>query len=212
MKRIGLMKKEFNIKSIYDSSFRKYGQVLNCRFDDILERLKKIVVPSNSVIYVASVKELEESSDFEILQKDFFGGQQIQIGYCGGFNKTSSALEYHKSSEINIANEDFVLVLGERKDIVDDKYDLSKVEMFLVPQKTAIEIYATTLHYCPISFDDKTFNMLVVLPKGTNVGHLKSKEEPLLWSNNKWLLVHPDNKQANDGAHIGLIGKKIVLP
>ena len=120
-------------------------------------------------------------------------------------------MEYHKSSEINIANEDFILVLGERKDIIDGKYDLSKVELFLVPKRTTIEIYATTLHYCPISSGDSKFNMLVVLPLGTNVGRKESQLEPMLRCTNKWLICHEDSREARNGAYVGLIGNEVMV-
>lgn len=203
------MENNLPIKSIYDPSFRKYGQILNYDFKDVLERLKQIEVSKDKVIYVPSVKELEESSDFLTLQNDFFGGLPIQIGYCGGFNKIFAALEYHKSSEINVANESFILVLGKREDIIDGQYDMSKVEVFLVPEKVAVEIYATTLHYSPISNGSSVFNMLVVLPKETNVGSYNSKTDPMLRANNKWLLAHKDSKEAKNNAYIGLIGNII---
>ena len=41
-----------------------------------------------------------------------FGEMEIQIGYCNGHNSMLNALEYHKSSEINVAATDAVLLLG----------------------------------------------------------------------------------------------------
>ena len=135
----------------------------------------------------------------------------IQIGHCSGHNSVLGCLEYHKSSEINMANEDFILLIGERKDIVDGKYDLSKVEGFLVPKGVVVEMYANTLHYCPCGVDGKEFRMLVVLPKGTNVGRYHSELEPALRNANKWLLAHEDTNEARNGAYVGLIGQKIKL-
>ena len=36
-----------------------------------------------------------------------FGGLPVQIGYCNGSNVKLNALEYHRSSEIDIAVTDF---------------------------------------------------------------------------------------------------------
>lgn len=199
------------IQSVFSDSFKKYGRIINDDFSSTLKELKKIPYPEKGVKYVAKNEALENTPDYLKFEQDYFGGMSIQIGYCAGFNKVTSALEYHKSSEINIANEDFILVLGERKDIIDGKYDLSKVELFLVPKRTAIEIYATTLHYCPISSGDSKFNMLVVLPLGTNVGRKESQLEPMLRCTNKWLICHEDSKEAINGAYVGLIGNKVVV-
>ena len=72
-------------------------------------------------------------------------------------------------------------------------------------------MYANTLHYCPCGVDGKEFRMLVVLPKGTNVGEYKSELEPALRNANKWLFAHEDTNEARSGAYVGLIGEKIVL-
>lgn len=196
------------IKSIYDESFKKYGCIIHDNFDDVLSKLVKIEKPAKGVKYLASEETLESSSDKEKLENVYFGGMPIQVGYCVGFNKTVNALEYHKNSEINMANEDFILVLGLRQDIIDNTYDIGKAEAFLVPSKVAVEIYATTLHYCPISKDETPFNMLVVLPKGTNVGKRKSMVDPLLYCTNKWLLTFEGTGEAKNGAYAGLKGEK----
>ena len=135
----------------------------------------------------------------------------IQIGHCSGHNNKLTCLEYHKCSEINMANEDFILLVGERKDIIDGKYDLSKVEGFIVPKGVAVEMYANTLHYCPCGVNNEGFRMLVVLTKGTNVGEYHSTLEPMLRNANKWLLAHKDSNEAKDGAYVGLEGEMIVL-
>jgi len=199
------------IYSINDEKFKKYGCVINDDFKDILEVLKTMVCPEDGVIYVASVSELEACPSFTKLQNDYFGGMPIQIGHCSGHNNVLGCLEYHKSSEINMANEDFILLIGERKDIIDGKYDMKNVEGFLVPKGVAVEMYANTLHYCPCCVDGNLFKMLVVLPKGTNVGMCNSELEPMLRNANKWLLAHEDTNEAKDGAYVGLVGDKIVL-
>ena len=65
---------------------------------------------------------------------------------CNGKNDTLNAVEYHRSSEINIACSDLVLLLGMEQDInrPDNTYDTAQMEAFLVPQGVAVELYATT--------------------------------------------------------------------
>ena len=79
-----------------------------------------------------------------------------------------NALEYHRSSEIDIAVTDLILLLGCQQDIKEDTYDTALVEAFFVPAGTAVELYATTLHYAPCNAKAGGFRCVVVLPKGTN--------------------------------------------
>jgi hypothetical protein len=199
------------IKSIYSEEFKKYGVIINDDFSDILEVLKTRECPKDRVIYKASDDKLEACESFKKLQDQYFGSYPTQLGYCSGYNHVNTCLEYHKSSEINLANEPFILLVGERKDVVNGTYDLSKAEAFLVPSGVAIEVFSTTLHYAPISSGESTFIMLVALPRGTNVGNVRSENDKLLWSCNKWLIAHKDSNEAKEGAFAGLIGEMIHL-
>ena len=43
-----------------------------------------------------------------------------------------------------------ILLVGRQQDITEDyTYDTDQIEAFLVPAGTAVEMYATTLHYAP---------------------------------------------------------------
>ena len=164
--------------------------------------------------HIASVEELEVLSVARDFQNSMYGGLPIQIGYCNGHNHTLNALEYHRSSEVNVAVTDLILLLGAQQDIKeDDTYDTSLVEAFLVPAGTAIEVYATTLHYAPCSVGEKGFRCVVVLPKDTNTEitfALKEKgEDRLMTAKNKWLIAHEEAKIA--GAFNGLKGENITL-
>ena len=59
----------------------------------------------------------------------------IQIGYCNGSNVKLNALEYHRSSEIDIAVTDLILLLGCQQDIKEDTYDTALVEAFSYRQE-----------------------------------------------------------------------------
>ena len=101
------------------------------------------------------------------LKMRVYGELPIQIGYCNGHNSKLNALEYHRSSEVNVAVTDIILLLGSEQDIAPDfTYDTSKVEAFLVPAGTGIEVYGTTLHYAPCGVDGNGFKAVVVLPTG----------------------------------------------
>lgn len=202
------------IQNVTDASFHKYGKVLEgYDFTEILEEMNKIEVPED-VVYVPSVKELESLEVSKKLQNKGFGGLPVQIGYCNGHNKKLNAVEYHRNSEINVAATDLVLLIGWQQDIEDDfTYDTSKIEAFLVPAGTGIEVYATTLHYAPCHVNEGGFRCVVVLPEGTNTELTfeteKTGEDSLMTAKNKWLIAHEEAKIA--GAFNGLKGENITI-
>lgn len=204
------------IKNINDKEFRKYGQVLkNYDCSEIIEKMKSTPLPSD-VIYEPSIKELEVLKISQDLKEREFGGLPIQIGYCNGNNYILNAVEYHRSSEINIAVTDLILLIGSQQDIEDNySYDTSKIEAFLVPEGSIIEVYATTLHYAPCNANEGGFRCVVVLPKDTNLPLEKEikkvGEDALLFARNKWLIGHKDTDLGEQGAFIGLVGENISI-
>jgi hypothetical protein len=204
------------IKSVTDKEFKKYGQVLkNYDCTEIIEKMKSTPLP-NDVIYEPSIDELEKLSIAKELQDREYGELPIQIGYCNGNNYMLNAVEYHRSSEINIAVNDLILLIGSQQDIEDDySYDTSKIEAFKVPAGTIIEVYATTLHYAPCNANEDGFRCVVVLPRDTNLvlenEISKSGEDALLFAKNKWLIGHKDTNLGEQGAFIGLKGENISL-
>ena len=202
------------IQKVTDPAFRKYGQVLEgYDFTGLIKEMKHTPVPED-VIYVPSVEELEALDVMKDLQNKGYGGLPIQIGYCNGHNKKLNALEYHRNSEINVAVTDLVLLIGHQQDIEPDHtYDTARVEAFLVPAGTGIEVYATTLHYAPCHVNESGFQCVVVLPKGTNTELTfqteKTGEDSLMTAKNKWLIAHEDAKI--EGAVNGLRGENITI-
>lgn len=204
------------IRNVNDKEFKKYGQVLkNYDCTEIIEKMKSTPLPED-VIYEPSIKELEELAIAKELQDREYGELPIQIGYCNGNNYMLNAVEYHRSSEINIAATDLILLIGSQQDIEDDySYDTSKIEAFKVPAGTAIEVYATTLHYAPCNVNKEGFRCVVVLPRDTNLPLEnkveKSGEDALLFARNKWLIGHKDTDLGDQGAFIGLVGENISI-
>lgn len=209
------------IKKVTDAAFKKYGRVIShVDVTELVAALKETPIPAD-VVYEPSVESLEKLPVKEELSRVIYGEMPIQIGYCNGHNKKLNALEYHRDSEINIAAEDAVLMLGSLQDVeADFTYDTSKVEAFLVPAGTAVEIYATTLHYAPCHVEDGGFQVAVVLPKGTNYelkeAHAKVEngkapnEDALLAAVNKWLIGHAEGGLP-EGSFLGLKGENLSL-
>ena len=205
------------IKKVTDIDFEKYGQVLkNYDCSEIIEKMKSITPLPSDVIYEPSIKELEDLKIAEDLRIREFGELPIQIGYCNGNNHMLNAVEYHRSSEINIAVTDLILLIGCQQDIEDDySYDTANIEAFMVPAGTIIEVYATTLHYAPCNVQEDGFKCVVVLPRDTNLPLEKTiekvGEDALLFARNKWLIGHKDTDLGEQGAFIGLVGENIHL-
>ena len=204
-----------NLIPVTDVKFKKYGRVVkDVDFKELIEEMKKTPCPED-VVYVASVPELEALPVFYELVERTYGEMPVQIGYCNGKNKLLNALEYHRSSEIDVAVSDLVLMLGKRADITEDfQYDSANVEAFLVPAGTAVEVFADTLHYAPCNTEESGFRMVVIIPKGTNLDLLKkhenaTDEEKLLFGTDKWVIAHPDAKI--EGAFNGIIGENLKL-
>ncbi|WOC32947.1 MULTISPECIES: DUF4867 family protein [Caproicibacterium] len=202
------------IQKLDAPAFVPYGRVIS-DFDcaALQNAMEQLTAPSN-VIYEPGIPALENLSVAQEISERLFGGLPTQVGYCNGENHQLDAVEYHRSSEINYAATDLILLLGRQQDIdpATHQYDTAKMEAFLVPAGTMLEVYATTLHYAPCSVNGK-FRCMVALPKGTNeplkFTPKKSGEDALLFAQNKWLLAHPESGLDKDGAFLGLTGENL---
>ncbi|MBQ3443944.1 MAG: DUF4867 family protein [Selenomonadaceae bacterium] len=204
------------MKNIYSENFRQYGRVLDLDVADFVKKiLERPKAPYGQVVYEPSIEEFEALPLFAKITVQIYGGMYLEFGHCSGFNNKLNALEYHRSSEINIAATDLILMLGRQQDIdyKNFSYDTNKIEIFFVPAGTAVELYATTLHYAPCSVNGKEFRCGVILPFGTNSDLLISinheGENKLLFAVNKWLIAHEES--GIDGAWIGLRGKNLTV-
>lgn len=180
---------------VTDKEFNAYGKVMDFDTSDLIARAEKISLPQSGSVYEPSTADLEDSAVFAKLKNEIFGETDIQIGCCCGHSDSLNALEWHKSSEINVAVTDMILLLGIISDIEGTRYSSEHVRAFLVKKGTSIEVYATTLHFCPCETEKSGFMSIVVLPKGTNLPLDRTPEDKLLFRKNKWLIAHEDNTE-----------------
>ena len=203
------------VRKVADPAFKAYGRVITgYDFSGLLKAMEHTPLPED-VIYIPSLPEMEALSDAKELERGIYGQMPIQIGCCTGHNKKLNAVEYHRDSEVDIAVDDLILILGKQQDIEEDHtYDTSRMEAFLVPAGTAVEVYATTLHYAPCHVKDEGFRCVIVLPKGTNLDmepvDVKDPEDRLLFARNKWLIGHAEGGLP-EGAFIGLKGENLSV-
>ena len=182
-------------------------------FEQILKEMEHTPLPED-VVYVPSVETLGSPAGSTGCEPQRIRRPAGPDRLLQRDNSRLNALEYHRSSEIDIAATDLILLLGCQQDIeADDTYDTSKVEAFFVPAGTAVELYATTLHYAPCSVKANGFRCVIVLPKGTNeelpFKPAEEGENRLLTAVNKWLIAHEE--AGIDGAFCGLRGENITV-
>ena len=204
------------IYSVYTDEFKPYGKILqNYDTQPLISAMRTIPMPESGTAYEPSIDALEACGIFDEMRDRAYGGMPIQIGMCWGYNTKLNCLEYHRDSEINVGEQDFILLLAKEDEIEDGQLDTAKVKAFRVPAGTAVEVYGTTLHYAPCQTAKTGFRVAVVLPKGTNTEkpafEPQSEEDTWMTARNKWLLAHPDSSEAKSGAHIGLTGKNIDI-
>lgn len=199
------------VYSVRSSKFRKYGRVLEqYDYEELFKTMEAVKMQNSGIDYVASVPELEKCEVASEMQNRGFGGIPIQIGYVCGKSHRLDCLEYHKSSEFNIAVDDVVLVVGKEEDIEKGSFNTKSCEAFLLPSGVGVELFATTLHYAPFNVNDKGYKMICVLPRGTNSDvpeiAIKCDEDKMCFGTNKWIMTHPDAAADNVGVYVGIEG------
>ncbi len=206
-----------HIYSVHDPEFKPYGKVLE-GYDtaELLQAMEAIPHPEEGTAYRPGIESLEACAIFPAFRDRAYGGMPIQLGMCWGHNTKLNCLEYHRDSEMNVGTKDFILLLAKEDEIEGGVLDTAKVKAFRVPAGEVVEVYATTLHYAPChTCPHCGFRVAVVLPLGTNTDkpaiEAKNEEDKWLWARNKWLLAHPDSREAGRGAHIGLAGDNIDI-
>ena len=196
------------VKKVTDPAFKAYGRVITgYDFSGLLKAMEQTPLPED-VIYIPSLPEMEALPAAKELENGIYGQMPIQIGCCNGHNKKLNAVEYHRDSEVDIAVDDLILILGKQQDIEEDHtYDTSRMEAFLVPA-------GTTLHYAPCHVKDEGFRCVIVLPRDTNLDmepvEVKDPEDRLLFARNKWLIGHAQGGLP-EGAFIGLKGENLSV-
>ena len=144
--------------------------------------MKKTPIPEG-VVYEPGINALEALPVKKELETVTYGETPIQIGYCNGHNSKLNAVEYHRSSEINVAATDAILLLGQLADVAEDfTYDTSKMEAFLVPAVWKSSLLLCIMH--PAVWTVRDFRWQLYCPRALIIRF----REPI----RKWIMaVHP---------------------
>lgn len=204
---------EIEFFDVTDKEFATFGRVITgLDTKELSETARKIENPENGSSYLPSVEDFEKSDIATVLQNEFYGSLPAQLGYCWGHNTFMNATEWHTASEINIAVTPLVLILGHLWDIENGKIDSSKFKAFYLPAGTVVEVYATSLHFCPCEVEKDGFGCIVGLPKDTNTNLEIKPSDPMLFRKNKWIIAHTENKALIEkGVVAGITGKNFEI-
>lgn len=197
---------------VTDQAFRQYGRVLEGMETEeltglVLDELER---PETGSSYLPAVPCLDEGEMAERIRESLLGQMDWQIGLCHGHCDRMNALEWHMSSEINVGVTDMVLFLGDIRDMgKDGRYDSGKVRAFYLEENQAVEVYGTTLHFCPCEVDEEGFSCIVMLPRGSNEALEEGTEKKgFLWARNKWLVCHEEYDRLKEkGVRAGIYGE-----
>lgn len=203
LEKLKQLNPEIEFYDVTDKEFATFGRIIKTLdTKEIIEVAKKIENPDNGSSYLPCCEAFGALDIATEIKNECFGTQPTQIGYCWGHNTFMNATEWHSSNEINIAVTPLVLILGHIWDIENGKIDSSKFKAFYLPKGTAVEVYSTTLHFCPCEVDKNGFGCVVGLPEGTNTNLETETNDKVIFRNNKWIMAHIDN--------ISLIEKGVV--
>ena len=200
------------IYTIHDSEFIPYGYpITDVDTSEIVAAGEKLLALGGGG-YKASVEEFETLDIHRAITDRFFGQMEAQSGFVWGCNSRMNALEWHKCSEINVAVDDIVLLLGQLDELEDGRYHSDKVKAFYLKKGEMAEVYATSLHFTPCAVKKSGMGAVVGLLKGTNTPLDTPAADRFLWAKNKWLIAHCENEAMIQKGIEGLIeGDNIEL-
>lgn len=203
---------DIDILNVDSEEFKSFGKIINIDAEEIIKVAEKIENPAEGSSYVPLEESFKALKISEEIEKEYFGTLPSQMGYCWGHNTMMNATEWHTSSEINIAITPLVLILGHVWDIENGKIDSSAFKAFYLPKGTAVEVYSTSLHFCPCQVNDNGFGCVVGLPEGTNTPLEKEVKDKMLFRKNKWIISHVENTPLIEkGVVAGITGKNFEI-
>ena len=136
------------LHTVGDPAFATFGRVVDgLEVSPLLAAAHAVSLPQEGTQYTASEPTFEALPIAKKIADELFGQMPTQIGFCFGHNRFLNAVEWHTSSEINVAVTPLVLILGHTYSIQNGTLSSDKLEAFFVPAGTVIEVFATTLHF-----------------------------------------------------------------
>ncbi|MBQ2862780.1 MAG: DUF4867 family protein [Clostridia bacterium] len=212
LEKLRSLNPDIKIYTIHDPEFVPYGTpITDVDTSEIVSEGEKILLGGGGG-YKASVPEFEKLDIHNVIKDRFFGQMPTQTGFVWGRNNKMNALEWHKNSEINVAVDDIVLLLGKLDEIEDGMYHSDKVKAFYLEKGEMAEVYATSLHFTPCTVKKSGMGAVVGLPLGTNTALDREPTDRFLRNKNKWLIAHYQNTAMTEkGIEGNVLGVNIEI-
>lgn len=201
------------INEINDKGFSRYGRILHTAgaanfVEYVTNTYEK---PKKGSAYIVDIDGMHGFPVIDEIKRVVYGEMEIECGICHGHNNTLMGLEYHQGSEVNIAVTDFILALAKKEDMKENTIASERLKLFYVPAGSVIELYESTLHYCPFSCNEDGFSCVVLLLDKTNTS-IPYKSGELLVKRNKWFIAHENNVDKIAAGNVaGLLGEAITI-
>ena len=102
--KIQKLNPDIKIYRTSDKEFIPYGKVIkDVDSAPFIEAAKKAEKVENGSMYIPTFAPFEELKESKEIGIKYFGEMPTQMGYCYGYSNKLNAVEWHKSSEINVA-------------------------------------------------------------------------------------------------------------
>lgn len=210
LEKLNKLNPDHKIYSLKSKDLDEFGKLLKGDFSE-MDKIATDSMDFDGPGYIRDINAFKDCESYNNLES-IFGKIKIQAGICFGNNTSLNGMEYHKSSEIIIAVSNMILMLGNHKDIINNKWNSKLTKSFFLPKGSAVELYAGTLHLAPSRVDDKPFCSIIVLPQGTNTPlDREDSDDKLLFMENKWLICHPQSPAVSRGGFVGIEGDNITI-
>jgi hypothetical protein len=133
LEKLRVKNPHIHIHSVFDPEFQRFGEVLDVsEFVPLIEYLDKHTsVPVVGNEYVPHLDALGNLVSSVAVIHNTFGLVPLEYGYVNGNNSKLNALEFHKSSEINVCVTPLVLLLASIHDIDTFRDSLLKSDRIL---------------------------------------------------------------------------------
>lgn len=212
LEKLRALNPHVKIYTIHDAEFIPYGKPITDVDTSEIVKVGEELLTAGGGGYKASVPQFEALEIHESIRDRFFGQMPTQTGFVWGKNNKMNALEWHKNSEINIAIDDIVLLLGQLDELEEGMYHSDKVKAFYLEKGEMAEVYATSLHFTPCTVKKSGMGAVVGLPLGTNTQLQKPATDRFLRNKNKWLICHHENcSMIEKGVEGNILGDNIEI-
>ena len=207
-----------NIISVNDSSFEKYGKILNlnCEKDLIKKMEEDTEIPQTGNVYVPYVRNWENKNIINELSQYY--EEKIELGYCNGQNVMLNALEWHNCNEIDVFATDALLFLAKTQDLENYQLNSNQIKAFFVEKGTSVLLYNDTLHFSPCKTEKTGFKTMIILSDQTNTDLEENTTKPenyldsLLLKKNKYIICHKEAENlTKQGVKANIIGENFCL-